>query len=170
MNKNILLGIMIFVGVVANSTAGFAQGAQVPFGGLDLNSESTVEITADTLSIDNESGTALFVGKVVAGVENMRLTSDQMEVVYSTESTGGSGPISELISSGNVVFSNGDEAAEADFAVFNLDTNIIVMTGNVILTQGGNALAGQKMRINLDTGIAVIEGRVQTIFQTGASE
>lgn len=113
---------------------------------------------------------AVFSGNVVVGIENMRLSADWVEVVYATGTGGGAGRISGLIATGNVVFSNGEEAAEADVANLDLDVGVIVMTGNVILTQGQNALSGQSLRIDLNTGTALIEGRVQTIFQTGGDE
>lgn len=170
MKRLAIVGIWVILATVSMVSLASAQGAQVPFGGLALGPDTRVEISADALSIDQESGKAVFSGNVIAGIEDMRLRADNIEVAYSDETTGGTGPISRLIATGSVIFTNGDEAAEGDFADFDLEANEIMMTGNVILTQGKNALSGQKLRINLDTGTALIEGRVQTIFQTGASE
>lgn len=170
MKKSSLIAALATLSIIFTAAIVSAQGAQVPFAGLNLGPESTVEVTADTLSIDQTSGTAIFRGNVVAGIENMRLTADVIEVVYTDDSDAGAGPISRLVATGNVFFSNGEEAAEGDHADLDLETNEIIMTGNVVLTQGKNALSGQKLRINLDTGTAFIEGRVQSIFQTGASE
>lgn len=167
--KRIFVGIMT-AGIIAHASVAFGQGAQVPFGGLTLGSDSTVQVTADSLSIDQTSGSAIFIGNVVAGIEDMRLSADKIKVVYADDSVAGTGSISALVATGNVVFSNGEEAAEGDLAEFDLDANEIVMTGNVILTQGNNALSGERLRIDLNSGTALVEGRVQTIFQTGASE
>ena len=168
MRKLVFAGVLTALSMLASIDVALAQGAQVPFAGLTLSAASAVEISADSLGIDQKSGKAVFSGNVVAGIENMRLSADRIEVVYSANNTEGTGPISRLIATGHVIFSNGNEAAEGDFAEFNLETNELIMSGNVILTQGRNALSGEKLRINLDTGIALIEGRVQTIFQTGA--
>lgn len=159
----------LFYGILLSLVSGlvFAQGAQVPFEGLGSDGPTTVEVTADSLGIDQATGKAVFSGNVVIGIEGMRLSADKVEIVYSSESTGGGGPVSRLIASGNVVFSNGAEAAEANLAEVDIDAGEVVMTGDVILTQGNNALSGQKLRINLNTGTALIEGGVQTIFQTG---
>ncbi|PCJ73901.1 MAG: lipopolysaccharide transport periplasmic protein LptA [Rhodobacteraceae bacterium] len=168
--KSILLAGFLAILSLSNIGAALAQGAQVPFAGLKVGANSTVEIAADSLSIDQDSGKAVFSGNVVAGIENMRLSADVVEVVYAAGTEGGTGAISGLIARGNVVFSNGEEAAEGDVADLDLEAGEIVMTGNVILTQGSNALSGQSLRIDLNTGTALIEGRVQTIFQTGGSE
>ena len=170
MMKSVILATIFAVLSFAQVGTALAQGAQVPFAGLKVGANSTVEISADSLSIDQNSGTAVFSGNVIVGIDKMRLSADRVEVVYETGTEGGTGAIAGLVASGNVVFSNGVEAAEADFADLNLEAGEIVMTGNVILTQGPNALSGEKLRIDLDTGTAFIEGRVQTIFQTGDSE
>ncbi|OUS05758.1 hypothetical protein A9Q96_11210 [Rhodobacterales bacterium 52_120_T64] len=170
MMKSVTLAVCLAILSIFSFSAVLAQGAQIPFAGLAIGANSTVEIAADSLSIDQESGKAIFAGNVVAGIENMRLSADTVEVVYVAGTEGGTGAISGLIAKGNVVFSNGEEAGEGDFADLDLESGEIVMTGNVILTQGANALSGQSLRIDLNTGTALIEGRVQTIFQTGESE
>lgn len=147
-----------------------SQGAQVPFVGLEPGGNKTIEVAADSLGIDQSTGKAVFSGNVVIGIDGMRLSADKVEVVYSDESTGGGGPISSLKASGNVVFSNGTEAAEANEANFDIESGEIIMTGDVILTQGGNALSGQRLRIDLNQGTAFIDGRVQTILQTGSDQ
>lgn len=170
MMKSVTLAVCLAILSFTNIGTAFAQGAQVPFAGLAIGANSTVEIAADSLAIDQESGTAVFSGDVIAGIENMRLNANRVEVVYQAGTDGGTGAVTGLIAKGNVVFTNGVEAAEGDVADLDLESGIIIMTGNVILTQGQNALSGQKLRIDLNTGSAVIEGRVQTIFQTGESE
>ena len=170
MIKSVTLATCLAVLSFANIGTALAQGAQVPFAGLEIGANSTVEIAADSLSIDQDTGIAVFSGDVVAGIENMRLSADNVEVVYVTGTEGGTGAISGLVAKGNVVFSNGEEAAEGDFANLDLEAGEIDMTGNVILTQGQNALSGQVLHIDLNTGTAQMEGRVQTIFQTGGSE
>ncbi len=170
MMKSVTLAVCLAALSFSNIGTAFAQGAQVPFAGLKVGANSTVEVAADSLSIDQETGKATFAGNVVVGIENMRLSAEEIEVVYAAGTEGGTGAISGLIAKGHVVFSNGEEAAEGDFADLDLEAGEIAMTGNVILTQGQNALSGQSLRIDLNTGTAMIEGRVQTIFQTGGSE
>jgi len=168
MNKSFIFGMVLSVMTALTFQQALAQGAQVPFSGLKPGADTQVEVTADTLGIDQTSGKAVFSGNVVIGIDGMRLTADKVEVVYQDLNAAATGAISKLVASGHVVFTNGDEAAEANFADVDLDSGIIIMTGDVILTQGQNALSGQKMRIDLNAGTAKIEGRVQTILKTGA--
>ncbi len=146
------------------ATMVFAQGAQVPFGELGTGEARQVEIAADSLSIDQATKSAVFAGNVVAGMGELRLSADQVEVIYASE--GAAGAITALRASGNVVFVSGSDSARADSAIYHLVEGNVLMEGNVILTQGQNALSGQRLRIDINSGTARMEGRVQTIFQT----
>ena len=148
------------------AVAVFAQGAALPFGTLGSGEAEQVEIAADSLSIDQATQVAVFTGNVEAGMGELRLSADRVEVVY--DSAGG-GKVKALKATGNVVFVSGEDSATADTATYELVAGNVLMEGNVILTQGQNALSGQRLRIDLNAGTAQMEGRVQTIFQTGGN-
>ncbi|MBA3325783.1 MAG: LptA/OstA family protein [Rhodobacteraceae bacterium] len=143
-----------------------AQGASVPFGGLEHDSTLPVEITSDALALDQAAGTAVFTGTVKVGQGALRLAADRLEVFYAADDTG-TGAIERMEASGNVTLSNGTEAAEAARASYVVATGIVEMEGDVLLTQGANALASEKLRIDLVAGTGLLEGRVQTIFMPG---
>lgn len=130
-----------------------------------LNADPTmpVEITADSLSIDQESGTAVFQGNVVMGQGEMRLSAGRVQVFYSDVS----GAISRLSATGGVTFVTETDAAEAASAEYNLDAGTLVLTGDVLLTQGASAISADTMNIDLESGAARMDGRVRTIFVQG---
>ncbi|MGB8624423.1 MAG: lipopolysaccharide transport periplasmic protein LptA [Paracoccaceae bacterium] len=146
------------------------QGTEVPFGGLQQDSSLPVEVTADSLQVNQKDGTALFTGNVVVGQGEMRLSADKMQVDYSAGAGDATGRISRIHATGNVVLVNGAEAAEGQEAVYTIDDSSIVMTGNVILTQGQNALSGDRLVVDLTSGTGRMEGRVKTVFQSGGSK
>jgi lipopolysaccharide export system protein LptA len=152
------------------SGSAFAQGASVAFGGLKYDTSLPVEITADELTVDQATGSAVFIGSVVAGQGEMRLSANRVQVQYATENGQATGRIDQLVATGSVTLVNGVEAAEADKAVYSVSGAEIVMTGNVILTQGVNALSGEKLTVDLTTGSGRMSGRVRTIFQTGGNQ
>lgn len=154
-----LLGALV---LIAMASPGFSQGAELPFAGLPAGQAQDVEVSADTLSVDQASRTAVFEGNVQVGVGELRLTAAVVEVVYAEEA----GKIAALRASGGVLFSNGRETAEGDTAYYDLVTGQILLEGSVILTQGPSALSGDRLRIDLEAGTARVEGRVQTIFRT----
>lgn len=159
--------LALSIGIALSASA---QNANVAFGGLKHDSSLPVEITADELTVDQSSGTAVFTGSVVAGQGELRLTAAVVRVEYATQDGEATGQINRLRASGGVTLVNGPEAAESEDAVYLVSAGEIVMTGDVILTQGANALAGEKLTVDLNSGQGRMEGRVRTIFQTGGSD
>ena len=147
------------------ATSACAQGASVPFGGLSHDNSLPVEISADSLAVDQAAGTAEFKGAVLAGQGELRISADTILVEYITEGDSVSGKIRQMIASGGVTLTNGGEAAEAQRAVYTVESGMVEMSGDVVLTQGDNAMSGQKLKIDLESGQALIEGRVRTIFR-----
>lgn len=143
-----------------------AQGANVAFGTFKADPTLPVEVTADTLDVNQTDGSAEFLGNVLVGQGEMRLSAKRVLVIYNQEASG----IEKLEATGDVVLVSGPDAAEADKAVYSIDSGVIVMTGNVLLTQGPNALTSDSMRVNLTTGTANMVGRVKTILNPDKGE
>ncbi len=164
---HVIFRILVVISLAFTSTAVLAQGANVAFGGLQHDASLPVEITADELTVDQATGQAVFVGNVVAGQGEMRLSAGRVEVQYAVVDGQPTGNIDRLVASGGVTLVNGGEAAEAQRAVYAVTDAEIVMSGDVILTQGANALSGEQLTVNLTSGQGRMSGRVKTIFQTG---
>ena len=145
------------------SLPGLAQGTDVSFGGMKGDPTQPVELTSDSLEIDQADGSALFLGTVVVTQGNMKLSADQVRAVY-TEATN---TIETITATGNVLLVNAKDAAEADQAVYTISTGVVVLTGDVLLTQGPATLAAQSMVIDLKTGKGRMDGRVTTTFVPG---
>lgn len=140
-----------------------AQGTNLTFGTITQDTTAPVEVTSDELSVDQETGRAVFVGNVIVGQGELRLAAQKVTVIYREESAG----IERMIATGNVTLVSGLDAAEAERADYTIDSGEIIMTGNVLLTQGLSAIASDKMVIYLKDGTANMTGRVKTILQTG---
>jgi lipopolysaccharide export system protein LptA len=140
-----------------------AQGAEVEFGGLRQDASLPVEVSADSLTVNQTDGSALFEGNVIAVQGDLRLTAGSVQVRYSA----GGGAIDTLTATGGVTLVSATDAAEAREAVYSVQTGSVVMTGDVLLTQGNNAISGQKLVLDLTAGTGRMEGRVQTVFTPG---
>lgn len=143
---------------------GNAQGTNVAFGTIAQDTDLPVEVTADNLSVDQETGVAIFTGNVLIGQGEMRLSAPRVLVVYLAEQKG----IERLEATGGVTLVSGPDAAESDRADYSITDGVIVMTGNVLLDQGPNALSADRMTVQLDDGTAQMSGRVKTIIQSGS--
>lgn len=154
---------IILLGALVLSAPAWAQGTQVTFGGMKQDTRAPIEVSADTLSVNQSDGSALYSGDVVIGQGEMRLSAPRVLVVYSQDNR----RIERLEATGGVTLVNGTEAAEAERADYNVQDGNVVMTGNVLLTQGANALTAERMIVNLDDGTARMTGRVRTVLETG---
>ena len=151
-----------FVVAMLLAAPAFAQ-TNINLGGIRADSSAPVEVAADSLTVDQDTGTAVFSGNVVIGQGDLRLSASSVRVIYD-EATG---DITKLNATGGVTFMTATEAAEAQTAVYDLTSGTIVLTGDVLLTQGASALSANQMTVNVNTGTAQMSGRVRTVFQQG---
>lgn len=151
--------------VVLLGTAGtaYAEGTNVAFGGLKADTTLPVEMNADSLSINQADGTAIFAGNVLVTQGAMRMTAAEIRVEYSADKKG----IEKLYATGKVLIINATDAAEADQAIYTIDSGQVVMTGDVLLTQGQAAMSAEKLILDLKSGTGRMEGRVTTTFTPG---
>lgn len=133
----------------------------IDLGGISADPSQAVEISADALTVDQDSGQATFQGNVIVGQGDLRLAAGSVRVFYDDTS----GDITRLEASGGVTFVTATEEAESQSAIYDLAGGTLTLTGEVLLTQGASALAAESMVVNLETGAARMEGRVRTVFQ-----
>lgn len=154
--------LLIGVPLAFFAIAAQAQGTNVAFGAIKADPTLPVEVTADSLDVDQQSGRAEYIGNVVVGQGEMRMSANRLLVVFSDKENA----IQRLEATGDVILVSGPDAAEAERAEYTIDSGVIVMTGDVLLTQGQNALTSDSMTVNLTTGTAQMAGRVKTILNT----
>lgn len=146
-----------------------AQGTNLTVSGLQQDTGAPVEVTADSLQVDQAAGNAVFTGNVLIVQGAMRLAAAEVRVTYAKAADGtlDTGTIDSMTASGGVTLATETEAAEAAEAVYSPQSGELVMTGDVLLTQGGNSISGQTLTIDLNTGAGQMGGRVRTVLQTG---
>lgn len=152
---------MVLVAVLMLWPLASVGQTNIAFGQNEDNRNAPVEVTADSLSVDQSNGTAIFAGNVVIGQGTLRLAAPRVLVVYQQDSQ----QISRLEATGGVTLVDGDDAAEAERADYSLDNRTIVMEGSVLLTQGPSAITSDRMVVNLDANTAQMTGRVKTVLQ-----
>jgi lipopolysaccharide export system protein LptA len=159
---------------VAWALASAGQEIASPFGAFKHDSTLPIEITSDRLAVNQALRVATFSGNVIAGQGTMRLTAAEMLIFYDAEESAArdsqTGAIRLMKATGRVFLSNGSEAAEGDWAEYDVVAGMIRMGGNVLLTQGDNAISGAELVIDLTAGTGEIKGRVTTIFQPARRE
>jgi lipopolysaccharide export system protein LptA len=141
-----------------------AQDSAIRFGQSLQLSGQTLEVTADSLSVDQASGASEFRGEVLAVQGDLRLTAGLVRIEYAAQANGGQ-RVERLIASGGVTLATPDEAVEAQEAIYFLQRGTLEMTGEVMLVQGPNILSGQRFVADLNAGTGQMTGRVRTVIR-----
>jgi len=157
-----MMKLLAFCASLFLADSAFAQ-TSVALGGLSVDTSAAIEVSADSLSIDQDTSTAIFDGNVIIGQGDLRITAGQVEVIYGEDTS----QIARLLASNGVTFVTKTEAAEAQQADYDITTGLLVLTGEVLLTQGASAISAGRMVINVTDGTALMDGRVRTILQQG---
>lgn len=159
-----MIRLMALIAALVLGTGAAAQ-TNVALGGLTVDTTAAIEVTAESLKVDQDTATAVFSGGVVIGQGDLRLTAGEVTVVYGDDTT----EIAKLIATGGVTFVTATEAAEAQEADYDIVTGLLTLTGDVLLTQGASAISAERMRINVTDGTATMDGRVRTVLQQGGN-
>ena len=118
-----------------------------------------IEITADTLEVQQNPGVAIFRGNVDAMQGEMNLRADLLTVHYR-KGEAGKNAISLIEAEGNVFLSSPSEMAQGDKGVYNIDASTIELNGTVVLTRGENVIRGNRLVMNLATGLSKMESGI----------
>lgn len=158
--------ILLTISFLLSAGAALAQGTGVALGGFDYDRDQPVEITADSLDVNQGDGTAVFDGNVVIGQGGVRLSAGKVVVEYG-QGQDGTNEVKRLLASGGVTLVSQTEAAEAQTAIYSVEEGTVTLSGSVLVTQGPTAISGDSMVVNLETGDGTVEGNVRTLLNTG---
>lgn len=156
--KMIATALAALVGLSQPAAAQIAIG----FGGVAHDSNQPVEAISDTLTIDQTNGRALFSGNVIIIQGDLRIAAQDVEVIYTDQD--GERSVDEVIATGGVLITRGEDAAEGTDAVYAVAAALLTMTGDVLVTQGTTTIAGDRMVVDMTTGDGIVEGRVRTVL------
>ncbi len=162
MKKPVLRSLAVALCLALLPVTMAAQGAQIAFGDVEQDPSQPVEVTAETLSVDQDDGTAIFTGDVLIVQGEMRLSAPRVEVFYDQAGS----RIQRLKASGGVTLVSGEDSAEAATADYAVESGTIFMQGDVLLVQGQSAITADRMTVDTRDGTARMEGRVRTVLQS----
>ena len=146
------------LGLLLLSSKVFAQNASLSLSGANHDINLPVEITANNLSINQSSNSAIFEGAAYVGQGSLRLSANKIVVNYNQDT----GKVTSVEATGKVVFTNGEVIAEAESAIYKIDSGLLSMSGNVLLVQGKSTISGNYLDMNILKNIANLSGNVKT--------
>jgi lipopolysaccharide export system protein LptA len=169
---------MLAVAGLLGWLAGAAASAQESNGLAGHNSRQPIEITSDTLTVEQPKQLATFAGNVDAVQGQMKLRADRLLVHYAQNGTaGGAAPENNSIrmieAFGKVVITSPAESAQGNEGVYDVEGGTMQLTGDVVLTRGENVIRGNRLDMNLETGLSTVSGgrkseRVRALFAPGS--
>ena len=133
------------------------------------NNKTPIEVTSDSLEVQQQQNQAVFIGHVVAIQGDVRLTADKMTVYYASAgekkadkqkepkgTDNAQGAIKKIDADGNVFLTTQEETASGANGIYDVEHQEIHLNSNVVLTRGKNVLKGDKLIYNFATGRSVI--------------
>ena len=129
-----------------------------------------IEITADSLEVQQEQQIAIFRGNVDAVQGEISLRADELIVHYRAGGDSETNAVSRIVAEGNVLLSSPTETASGDRGVYNVDEDTIELIGSVVLTRGANILTGNHLELNLVTGMSKMLGTRTAAGETAGDE
>lgn len=171
-----------------------AQQVSTTATGSGQSKDQPIEISSDTLDVDQTTQTAIFRGNVVAIQGDMRLRSKEMVVFYRKKAEGQApaapqgeeepSSVEKIEVHGDVVFATPVESAQGDDGLYIVDKRLLHLTGkNVVLTRGNNILRGSRLDYDMNTEKSTLigagsapqsqggtGGRVRGVFLPGSGE
>ena len=129
-----------------------------------------IEITADSLEVQQEQQIAIFRGNVDAVQGEISLKADELTVHYRAGGGNETNSVSRIVAEGNVLLTSPTETARGERGVYNVDEDTIELTGSVVLTRGTNILTGSQLELNLVTGMSRMIGTRTAAGETASGE
>lgn len=159
-----VLSAALFLGAIGVASA----QVEIGFGGVAHDSSQPVEVTSDSLEIDQDAGQAVFRGNVIVVQGDLRMSASEVQVLYAE--TDGTQSVQEVVATGGVLVTRGEDAAEGAQAQYGVESAMLTMTGDVLVTQGATAIAGDRLVVDMETGNGTVDGRVRTVLGNGTGQ
>ncbi len=140
---------------------------------LDHDSSQPIEISADSLEVEQEQQVATFAGNVDAVQGDLVLSADRLRVHYEGKESavgiaaGSGNRIRRIDAEGSVIIASPEETAEGDQGTYDVRGKLVVLEGRVILTRGENVIRGERLVMDLVSGKSRIVGAETTVADGG---
>ncbi len=132
-----------------------------------------VDVTADTMEIQDDRNRAIFTGNVKAVRNDVTLFTDRLIVEYSKVKDKAGNEKTDatfLTAEGHVKIVSPEQTITGERARMDVKKELLWVTGNVAIRKKKTLVRGQKLFANLKTNVSRVEsgrkGRVHGVFST----
>ena len=152
--KQVIIAMLLGLSVPAVVSAQAAKKAEAA-----APEENLTVITSDKLTFENLKHYAIFEDNVVVVDPGMRILANKMTVLFDDNNK-----VKTIRAEGQVYIIQEDKKARADLAVYNVETQVIVLTGTPQVTQGPNVLTGDVITFFRAEGRMTVEPRSKLVI------
>lgn len=132
-----------------------------------MANDISVDVTSNTLEVERNSGTAIFIGGVKALYKNVTLTSEKLIINYD-EKADSKNKIKTIVAIKDVVLIQGTDKVTSKKAEYFVGKNEVIFTDDVVLNRNGNILKGDHLTMNTVTKQAKMKAsgtnRVKAVY------
>ena len=163
--------LLLAVGLLLQ-TIGFAawaadtQSRESASRGLFADTETPIEITADSMELQRKTNTIIYKGNVLVVRDDVKITSDVLSARYDAKDGG----LRSVVAEGTVRVRDGGREMTGDKAVFDGPEETITVSGNTTVRDGNNSISGDRVTIYVKEDRILVEnsgGRVRAVVFPG---
>ncbi|WP_069298440.1 LptA/OstA family protein [Neptunicoccus sediminis] len=151
---------LLTVILIASASLTQAQGTGIALSPMEVDGNQPVEVTSDSLTVEQGSNSATFEGNARVVQGNLIFSANQIRVYYNAAQSA----IDRIEATTNVMFTNGSEIAEAQSGTYVVGSGTVNLAGDVVLVQGVNAISGDALSLDLNSNRGTMNGNVKTVF------
>lgn len=118
------------------------------------------------LDMDYENNRAVFHQNVVVSDPRMKMTADEMTVLFESQSKS----IDQVIASGHVRFRKEEKTAKAAHAVYTARDGKVILTGNPMVKKGEDIISGEKITFYRDDSRMLVEPNAKLVFYSSGKD
>lgn len=140
--------------------------------------KNPVDIGADLMRVDQESGVVVFEGNVQVEQGDVQIWSDKLIIHYKeqaggkkvapAEIGGDTANISKIVAEDNVRIKQGKREGTCGRATYHMDKELLVMEQSPVLKEGKNTVTGKVVNMDLKNNYSEVVGgegkRVRATF------
>ncbi len=143
-NLPVLRNIIIAVFILCLASETFAEGSN--------KENSPLEITSQSMTVEEKSNIITFNGSVVAKKDNITIYSDTMVVYYHQDRK-----IKNVLASGNVRLLQDQKEIRSEKAEYLPDEEKVIFTGDPVFTENKNTVTGSMIMYIIPSGKSIVE-------------
>ncbi len=125
------------------------------------NSKAPIYIKSQSMSLDYQNHSVLWIGNVHATQADAQLTSDQLRVNYFDKDFK---QMKDMVADGNVRLSQGTRWATGKHGVMDQTKRTVVLTGSPVAHDGNDQITGCKITVFLNTSQSVVDCAHAVLF------